>query len=446
MTRIRRNTAHPLTRFVRASLAALLAFSLAVPALAQDDEGGRKTKQTVAMSQKVFEKLSEIQELMEAKQYAQGHAIVRELLQESKLSPYETAQIHNLTGYAYYLEENYPEAIRAYERVMQQPELPEGLQQSTLKTLAQLQFTIENYDEALATVRRLMAIVAEPSADVYMLLGQALFQKQDYKGALEPIETAINMYQEQGRIPAENWLLLLRVCYYELGDFPNMIGVLEQLILHYPKDTYVLTLAGVYSELGNTKKQLALVEALYEKGFLDNPTHIINLANLYLLHDTPYKAAKLLEQEIGSKRVDADVRNLRLLSQAWYTAREDEKAIPPLKQAAELSRDGELYVRLAQSHINLEQWAEASKAVETGLALGGIDREDTANILLGMALFNQKKLSLARKAFERAAPDSRSRRAAQQWIAYVESELKRNELMSQDMPQSTPRDVEDILQ
>jgi len=434
-------------RICRAALAVCLALLTAAPLQAQDSEGSdRKTKQTVAMSQKVFEKLTEIQQLMEDKNYPAGHAAIREVLQEKNLSPYETAQIHNLTGYAYYLEEKYPQAIQAYERVLQQPELPEGLQQSTLKTLAQLHFTVENYDAALETVRRLMAIVPEPSADVYMLLGQALFQKEDYRGALEPINTAIEMYKEQGRVPAENWLLLLRVCYYELNDFPKMIDVLKELILYYPKDTYLLTLAGVYSELGETKKQLALVEVLYEKGYLSNPTHIVNLANLYLMHETPYKAAVVLEREMNRDVVPSDARNLRLLSQAWYTAREDEKAIPPLSRAAELSRDGELYVRLAQSHINLEEWEQAADAIETGLKLGGIDREDTANILLGMALFNQKKLSLARNAFEKALSDNRSKRTAQQWIAYVDSELRRAELMSQDLPEMAPRQLDDILQ
>jgi tetratricopeptide (TPR) repeat protein len=438
---------HEPLRAWRAALAACLLLLLGSSLQAQENQGSeRKTKQTVAMSQKVFEKLTEVQELMESKNYAAGHTALREVLQEKNLSPYETAQVYNLTGYAYYLEEKYPQAIQAYEQVLQQPELPEGLQQSTLKTMAQLQFTIEKYDEALETVRRLMAIVPEPSADVYMLLGQALFQKEDYRGALEPINTAIGMFREQGRTPAENWLLLLRVCYYELNDFPNMIEVLKELILYYPKDTYLLTLAGVYSELGDTKKQLALVEALYEQGVLDNPTHIVNLANLYLLHETPYKAAVVLEREMGRDIVPSDVRNLRLLSQAWYTAREDEKAIPPLRRAAELSRDGELYVRLAQSHINLEEWDKAAEAIETGLRLGGIDREDTANILLGMALFNQKKLSLARNAFEKAVSDRRSRRTAQQWIAYVDSELRRAELMSQDLPEMAPRQLDDILQ
>jgi tetratricopeptide (TPR) repeat protein len=225
-----------------------------------------------------------------------------------------------------------------------------------------------------------------------------------------------------------------------------MIVVLGDLIKYYPKDTYVLTLAGVYSELGDTKKQLALVEVLYERGHLTNPTHIVTLANLYLLHEIPYKAAALLEREMENDRVKSEVRNLRLLSQAWYSAREDEKAIPPLKEAAEMSQDGELFVRLAQAHLNLEHWNEAAVAIQQGLRLGGISREDTANIMLGMALFNQKKLTLARKAFQEALPDNRSRRTAQQWIQYVDSELKRFALMDQDIPDMAPRQIDQILQ
>jgi tetratricopeptide (TPR) repeat protein len=121
-----------------------------------------------------------------------------------------------------------------------------------------------------------------------------------------------------------------------------MIDVVKELIVYYPKDTYVLTLAGIYSELGDTKKQLALTEVLYEKGMLNTSSHITNLGNLYLLHGLPYKAATLLEKEMNENIVESNERNLRLLSQAWYQAREDEKAIPPLERAAGMSEDGEL--------------------------------------------------------------------------------------------------------
>ena len=434
-----------MSRLIISVLTGAMLLGAAGGAFAQQDRKEKKTKETVAMSQQVYEKLTEIQELVEAKDYASAQVLIDEVKGRKSLSDYERAQIWNLSAYSFYLQERYADAIRAYDQVLAQPELPEALLMSTLKTKAQLQFTQEDYEGALTTIRQLMASIEEPSADVLMLEGQALFQLLRYDEALKPIKMAIDMYRSQGQIPKENWLLLLRVIYFEQKDYENMIDVVKELVRYYPKDTYILTLAGIYSELGDTKKQLALTEVLYEKQLLTSSSHITNLANLYLLHGLPYKAAVVLEKEMGEEIVDSNERNLRLLSQAWYQAREDEKAIPPLERAAKLSDDGSLYVRLAQAHINLENWKEAADAVQKGIRMGGLKRSDTANIMLGMALFNQKRLEQARRAFEAASRDNRSKRAANQWIAYVDSEIKRRDLLKQDVPDYQPRERDDLL-
>jgi len=443
MSRTKRSRSIP----VLAALILSCLLGLSTTAMAQDDKDkgkSRKTKETVAMSQQVYEKLTEVQELVENQDYATAQKLINDMT-ERKLSDYERAQVFNLSAYSYYLQERYPEAIKAYDEVLKQPDLPEALMMSTLKTKAQLQFTQEDYEGALTTIRQLMTSIEEPSADVYMLEGQALFQLARYVEALVPIKTAVDMFRNQGQKPKENWLLLLRVIYFEMKDYDNMTDVVLELIAYYPKDTYILTLAGIYSELGDTKKQLVLTEVLYEKGFLHGSSHATNLANLYLLHGLPYKAATILQKEIDAKVVDANERNLRLLSQAWYQAREDQKAIPPLRAAAEMSDDGELYIRLAQSHINLEQWKSAATAAQKGLKLGGLKRNDQANIMLGMALFNQKRLEQARRAFQRASQDNRSKRTAVQWIAYVDSEIRRRELMDQDLPEYKPKERDEML-
>jgi tetratricopeptide (TPR) repeat protein len=143
--------------------------------------------------------------------------------------------------------------------------------------------------------------------------------------------------------------------------------------------------------------------------------------------------------------VKSDVRNLRLLSQSWYSAREDKKAIPPLEKAAKMGNDGELYIRLAQSYINLENWSEAADAAKKALALGGLKRQDTANIMYGMALFNQKKFEQARRVFQTASKDNRSKRAAASWIKYVDSEIRRRDTLEQKLPELKARDIDEIL-
>ncbi|MBT8041080.1 MAG: tetratricopeptide repeat protein [Xanthomonadales bacterium] len=436
-----------LSKFVVALVTGVLLIGSSTPLLAQsgDKERERKTKETVAMSQQVYEQLTELQELIEAQDYAQAEVKVRDLRNKKGLSDYERAQIWNITAYSYYLQERYSDAIDAYDQVLAQPDLPAALQQSTLKTKSQLMFTQEDYEGALVVIRELMAVIPEPSADVLMIEGQALFQLARYDEALVPIKTAITMYRDQGQKPKENWLLLLRVIYFEQKDYEKMLDVVKELIAYYPKDTYILVLAGIYSELGDTKKQLTLSEVLYEKGYLNNASQVTNLANLYLLHGQPYKAAVLLQTEIDKEVVKSNERNLRLLSQAWYTAREDEKAIPPLERAAAIAGDGELYIRLTQSHINLENWSEAAAAARRGIEVGGLKRTDQAHIMLGMALFNQKKLEQARGAFQRAGRDNRSARTSSQWINYVDSEIKRRDLMRQEVPNYQPRERDELL-
>ena len=69
------------------------------------DRSSKKTKETVAMSQAVYEDLTEIQELVEAKDYASAQRLTDKLKGKKGLSPYELAQIWNITAYSYYLQE-----------------------------------------------------------------------------------------------------------------------------------------------------------------------------------------------------------------------------------------------------------------------------------------------------------------------------------------------------
>ena len=70
-----------------------------------------------------------------------------------------------------------------------------------------------------------------------MLLGQAYFQAGRYQEALGPIKEGIDLYKAQGKTPKENWLLLLRVAYYELSDYRGMVSALNELLRYYPKDS-----------------------------------------------------------------------------------------------------------------------------------------------------------------------------------------------------------------
>ena len=156
-------------------LAITVLFSL--QAYAQDSGGSeQKTRKTPAMTEKVYTKLTEAQELIEAKQINQGLAKLGELRAMKNLNEYELAQMWNYYAYTYFTMERYKDAIKAYENVLAQPNLPEALETSTMYTLAQLYFTIEDYRKAVQIIEKWFTLVPEPNETAYMLLGQGYYQ------------------------------------------------------------------------------------------------------------------------------------------------------------------------------------------------------------------------------------------------------------------------------
>lgn len=393
-------------------------------------------KLTETLSQPVYKELKQAGDLIDAKNYTQALNTVKDLRKNVDLTQYEASQAWNVEAYVYYLKENYQRALAAYYEVLKYEGLAEAVAQSTLKTVAQLHFIQEQYGPAIKVVNQLIARVDDPDVSLYMLQGQSYYQLKEYDKALTALKLALKKEKASGAPPKEKTLLLLRAIYYEKHDYKNMLSVLKEVIRYYPKDNYLYTLAAVYSELGDTKKQMALTEVMFEKGYIDGEKHAVNLANLYLLHGIPYKAAELLQTELDAKRIQPTERNLRLLAHAWYQARDDEKAISPMRLAAEKSQQGQLYIRLAQSYINLEKWQEAVKAIRSGLAKGNVTNINTAHIMLGTALFNLNKLNDAQKTFSIVAKSAKKndRKIANTWLAFLDAEIRRIEFGQQTNP------------
>jgi tetratricopeptide (TPR) repeat protein len=427
--------------------AMFLVFAFSIPASdaqAQKSEKKeeRKTKKAQSMGQKTYEKLTEAQELIEDKQYDQGLAVLRELESDKKLSPYEKAQLYNYFAYTYFTLEKYQDAIRSYQKVLIQPDLPEGLITSSLYTLAQLYFITEEYKKAVATIEKWFKVTTKPSENAYMLLGQGYYQLEDYKKSLQPLKKAYKMVKDRGDQPKENLLLLMRVDYYNLNDYKNMVNVLKELVAIYPKTEYWLTMAGAYSELKALEKQMSIMEMLYEAGDLPKGNQQLNLANLYLLHEVPYKAAILLDKGMKKGIIEKNVRNQRLLSQAFLQAQESKRAIEPLKQAASLSKDGDLDIRLAQAYLNLDQYKNAINALQTGLKKGGVKRRDTAQVMLGLANFELQRFDSSIKAFTAASKDKRSKKTADQWLGHVKNEKSRKQQLKEALKKRPAPDEE----
>ena len=378
----------------------------------------------VGMNERVLKQINEVQELIDDEDYDDA---LEELegMNRRRLSSYETAHVLNIEGYIYFQQGDAARAQQSYEGALAQERLPNSMLANLRLTLGRLGLMQENFDYALGHLRALLSIPDQDKPSNRVLLANAYFGKNEFRAALGELDIALDRSRARGEKPRENWLGLLAAVYYELEDFESMRDVTYELAVTYPRQQHFMNLAALYGQLGDQKRQLALVESLMEQGRLSSEQHLKLIANLYMAQDLPYKAARLLETELDSGRIEADVQSLELLSQAWYGAARVDKAIPPLEEAAKMAEDGEVYVRVARLYLDAYDWENAARATREALRKGELRDEGNVWLIQGMALARMSRWGDAAETFARAAQFEESARYAEQWIAYVDSERER---------------------
>lgn len=396
----------------------------------QQQSGARRTP---AMREKVYKRLSEAQAKAEAQDYATATKIINEVKADTTLNSYEKAMTHNFMAYIYSAQEKYAEAIKSYEQLLAQPNLPEGLELSSIYTMANLYLATEQYQKSVDTMKRWFKMTKTPTSSAYITLGQGHFQLEQFKPAIEAVEKGLVLVRAQGGQPPEQALLLLRASYFELENMPKVLEVLELLVNLYPKGQYFSQLAILYGERGDEKRQLLTLEAAYDGGYLNTQAQYVTLASLLVSSEVPYKAAKILAEGIDKKIVKDNVNHLRLLAQAWLLAQEPRKAITVLTRAAKDAEDGELYVNLGRSYADLDEWKDCTDATRAGLKKGKLERADSAYVILGICLYNADDLDGAIAAFEKAREDERSAKVAFQWTQFLRMEKERRQRIANSL-------------
>lgn len=395
----------------------------------QQQKGQEKTRRTPALRNEVYEKLSVAQQAAEANKFAEAKtaldALVREFSGKKQLNSYELANVYNFYAFIYYSQENYQEAIRSYEKVLAQQDIPEAMEIGTRYSLAQLYFVIEDYAKAAQALEAWFRVAPNPAPDAYILLAQANYQLKQYDKALQNVQKGMAEAEKRNQEPKENWWLLMRVLYYEKGDIKKTTEILEILAKKWPKKDYFVQLSGMYGELKQDKKQLAAMETAYLSGWVAGERELVNMAYLYLGADAPYKAARVLEKGLKAKQIEPTAKNLELYGIALRQARENKRAVVELERAAGLANDGEMWSRLANIYLDLDNNGKAAEAARKSINLGGGRRPDNTRIVLGMALYNLGKYKEAKNAFAEARKDKRSEKIASQWLKFLDTEIER---------------------
>ena len=391
-----------------------------------DKNDKTKTKQAQAVSKAVYERITKAQEMVDAKNYQGALKTLNSLYNPDKLTEYEQANVLNYLGFVYYNMDNTAQAIRTYEKMLAIPTLEPQMAKQTTFIVAQLLMVEEKYPQALSRLNKWFLLETNPAPEPFILKAQIHYHLGEFRQMVQPIENAMRVAEDRGKPVKENWWGLLNFAYFQQENYVKVRDIQKILLMSWPKKRYWKSLAGAYTELGEDEKLIYAYDAAFTQGMLEKGTEFVTMAQLFLQAEVPYKAATLLVSKIEEGTVEKSEKNYRLLSQAWQMAMEDLKAIPALKSAAALAKNGEMDARLANSYLNLGEYGDCVTSARTATRKGGLKSPDNIQISLGMCLYNQRKYGEARKAFEQAAKVPRSQRTSRQWINVIKQELERN--------------------
>jgi len=391
-----------------------------------DKDDNTKTKQAQAVSKEVYERITKAQEMVDAKDYDGALKSLKSLYNPDKLTEYEQANVLNYLGFVYYNIEDMPNAIATYQKLTRIPNLEPQMLKQTTYTMAQLLTVEERYQEALNTMNDWFALEPNPAPEPYILKAQMHYHLSQYQQMVPTIEKAMEVARARDKPVKEDWYGLLNFAYFQQENYAKVRDIQKILLQNWPKARYWKSLAGAYTELGEDQKLIYAYDAAFTQGFLEKGTEFVTMAQLFLQAEVPYKAATLLQEKMDAGIVEKSEKNYRLLSQAWMLAQEDSKAIPALKSAASLSKDGEVDARLANSYLNIGEYGECVTAANTAIRKGGLKSPDNIQISLGMCLYNLRRYNDAKAAFREAAKTPRAQRTSGQWIRVIDSEIERN--------------------
>tara|TARA_B100001939_G_scaffold347780_1_gene370570 strand:- start:223 stop:1662 length:1440 start_codon:yes stop_codon:yes gene_type:complete len=449
-------------------LFALLAFGISYPtsyieAQSSDQKKQIKYKKARALQSKTAKQMAKVYEALEVVddkgEPSPDMETVIEILtvlrnDEANLKSYDRSVVWNSWGYVYFTEGKYDQAMLAYQKVIDEEEVTLPIRNAAIFTLAQLYLVKEDYKKGIELILLWMDEVEEVTAQSWSLLGQAYFQEGNYKKSMSSMKKAISMSEEEGYKPKENWYVIVAAC---IGELKKEIGekesLLQQLEIYeilvnlYPKKLYFIQLGGTYGQLGREKDYMITLKAAYAKDFLDKESEYLALAQLLLLNQNPYWAAKVLVS--GQKKITTTTetvvdkltgeetkiektgpvvkdneKNLKLLADSWRMAQEIDKAIPVLEKAAKLSKDGKSYVLLGNLYLAEDKIEKAVDSIIKGLKKGKIDKISQVHLTLGQAYFELQKFDEAKKEFRTAArdKDKKVKTTANNWIKYTENE------------------------
>ena len=376
-----------------------------------------------SVTSKTYKKLTEAQEQMAEENITEAISTLEELKDEVKPDSLDLALTLQMLGYAAMANENFGEAIVHLKQSLLLNKLPEKVKYNVGYMVAQLHSAQGEFVQAIDFAAEWFDTLEQPTPAQMMFMANIYAQTKNYKQSIPFARSAIS----ESATPKESWFQLLIAAHYELEDFKSAASALQKIIGYWPgNSSYWEQLASVYVMLEDESRALATLRLAWMSGVLEREESIKSMVQLAFARGIPEHAAKLLNLGFDKELLPREPVYVRMLANAWLSAREAGTAIDTFKELAELEEKGEPLLRAANLYIEQGDWNMAEKSLENAINKG-LEEPGKAWLLLGIAHAEQENFKQCFASLRKARSFEDTKRQATKWITYAQDMRKQHE-------------------
>ena len=336
-------------------------------------------------------------------------------LRSQPLNCYEEGAVLGLSAQIKLAQEDYLGAAVDLRTSLDKGYIPVDQRGQTLKALSQIYFAENQYDDGLRFMNEWIASGGVPNRDEKWTLASVYALQDKHREAVPWAEQVLAADGANADRAVYDMLIFL---YSKTGQLAKKAALLERLIERDPTDKQLWqAIAGDYFQADNQRRAFEVQKTMYLAGIVSEEDEIMQVVNFYNSFDVPYAAARILEKELNAGRIERSFDRLELLAQLYQVAREHERAIPVLTEAARMNNSADLYFRLGRSYLDLKEWAKAEEALTSALNAGGLRDRGLAWTQIGQTRYERDDRAGAREAFAKA-----NDRTGRSWLAFMDSE------------------------
>jgi hypothetical protein len=396
-----------------ALLAAVAIGAAALPATAAEPKIGAK----------VGKPLQAAQELAQQKKLNEALAKVREAEAVSSKTPFEQFKIDQFKVFIQLQRGDYAAAGRAMEATIASGFLPADEVVRTQKSLAQIEFRLEDYNKAIEHGRKYLQS-APGDLDMRLLVIQSQYLLKDYKSSSIGLREVIASAEKSGREVKQDWLQLLMSAEYEQKNLTGVAEALDMMLKRYPSQKFWrdrLQMVQDLPDLGD-RENFEILRLMNEVDVLHDAGEYVELAELAIQLGLPGEAKSTLNKGFTAQVLGVDEeadRQKRLLTMASTQAADDSRTLAQVEQEAAKSATGDADAKTGEAYLTYGQYDAAVAALQRGLGKG-VKSSDTANLQLGIAFYRLAKLEEAKSAFAAVTQNKALADLARLWTIFIQ--------------------------